>query len=68
MERPSSPARPRKGTVVRRWMDGWVGDGVVPSGSAFVEVSFMVELTFSFVVTLAKAAQMAINVQSIKHL
>lgn len=50
---------PRRGTVVRRWVNGWVGDGVVPSGSTFVEVG----LEPSSAVAFTKCPQMAINVQ-----
>lgn len=45
--------------AARRWVDRWAGAGVVPIGSAFVEV------VFAF--ALRKAAQMAINIQSTKH-
>lgn len=50
---------PRRGTVVRKWVNGWVGDGVVPSGSIFVEVGPEPCSAVAF----AKCAQMAINVQ-----
>lgn len=45
--------------AVRRWVDRWAGAGVVPFGSAFVDV------VFAF--ALGKAAQMAINIQNTKH-
>lgn len=53
--------------VVRGWTDGCAGDGVVLSGSAFVEVGFIVEMKLNSVVALAKAAQVANNIQSTKH-
>lgn len=64
---PAAGGEQEGNSAVGSWMDGWAGDGVVPFGSAFVEVAFMVELMLRSVVALAKAAQMVINIQSTKH-
>lgn len=52
------------GASAFRWMNGWVGDGVVPPGSTLVELAFVVELEPTFAVAFAKGAQTMVNIQS----
>lgn len=50
-----------------RWVNVWVGDGVVSPGSTLVELAFVVELEATSAVALAKGAQTMVNIQSRNH-